>query len=252
MNQVSLYETSTFYYLVGYDAQEISFRLLKVNRQIERPKELADILREDRMVYSREDIVDVLEMISEGNRTSGGMTKVCTAYGIVGFVKFLDCFYFTLITQRREVGCIAGNIIYSIRATETFPVKRRDAPESNAFKSFWKKLNKKLNQTSAEIAESRYMDLYHFVDMTKDFFFSYTYDLTNSLQKNFATCKASNARWRYSSSSGNGTESSPTTATAAAATAAAAEGEDEELRFLSDPQEIFRWNNFQLEGTRTI
>jgi hypothetical protein len=48
-----------------------------------------------------------------------------------------------------------------------------------------KELNKKLNQTSAEIAESRYMGLFQFVDITKDFYFSYSYDLTHSLQHNF-------------------------------------------------------------------
>ena len=57
--------------------------------------------------------------------------------------------------------------------------------ETNTFKKLWKKLNKKLNQTSWEIAESRYMGLFQFVDMTKDFFFSYTYDLTYSLQRNY-------------------------------------------------------------------
>lgn len=35
-----------------------------------------------------------------------------------------------------------------------------------------------------EIAEQRYLGLYQFIDLTKDFFFSYTYDLTRTLQHN--------------------------------------------------------------------
>ena len=42
----------------------------------------------------------------------------------------------------------------------------------------------KLNPTPREIAEARYLSLFQFIDLTKDFFYSYTYDLTNSLQHN--------------------------------------------------------------------
>ena len=44
------------------------------------------------------------------------------------FVKFLDCFYFTLIMQKKEVGCIGGNYIYAIKSTEIFPIRKRDEP----------------------------------------------------------------------------------------------------------------------------
>lgn len=171
--------------MVGSDNTESSFRLLKINRAIDKPKLLSEILQEDQLTYSKDDIADILGMINEGNRTSGGLTKVCSAFGLVGFVKFLDCFYFTLITQRKEVGCIGGNYIYSVKATEIFAVKKRDSPDGYTFMKLWKKLNKKINQTSNEIAESRYMGLFQFVDMTKDFFFSYAYDLTHSLQHNY-------------------------------------------------------------------
>lgn len=35
-----------------------------------------------------------------------------------------------------------------------------------------------------ETAEAKYLGLFQFIDLTKDFFYSYTYDLTNSLQHN--------------------------------------------------------------------
>lgn len=223
MFQFRLYETATFYYLVGCDNQETMFRLLKINRLIQKPKTLAEIVREDDLVYSSSDIAEILKMIDEGNKTSGGLIKTCTAFGIVGFVRFLDCFYLTLITQRKEVGCIAGNFVYSIKATEMFPIRPRDEPETNAFKSIWKKLNKKLSQTSLEIAESRYMGLFQFIDLTKDFFFSYTYDMTRSLQHNYmhaATSKNLNRQHQNSVE-----EQIPTV-----------------------PQEIFQWNHYQIHG----
>jgi hypothetical protein len=202
------------------------FRLLKINRLIRKPKSLAEIVREDDLVYTSSDIAEILKMIDDGNKTSGGLVKICSGFGIVGFVKFLDCFYLTLITQRKEVGCIAGNFIYSIKATEMFPVRPRDEPETNAFRSIWKKLNKKLSQTSNEIAESRYMGLFQVIDMTKDFFFSYTYDLTHSLQHNYvhaATTKSLNRQ-----NPANAQQQIPVT-----------------------PEDIFQWNHYQVSGKCT-
>ena len=43
-----------------------------------------------------------------------------------------------------------------------------------------------MNQTTTDTAESKYMGLYQFLDITKDFYFSYSYDLTHSLQHNYA------------------------------------------------------------------
>lgn len=200
------------------------FRLLKINRLIQRPKSLAEIVREDDLVYTAADIAEILKMIDEGNKTSGGLVKICSAYGIVGFVRFLDCFYLTLITQRKEVGCIAGSFVYSIKATEMFPVRPRDEPETNAFRSLWKKLNKKLSQSSVEIAENRYMGLFQFIDMTKDFFFSYTYDLTRSLQYNYMHAAANKSI----------NKQNPVNAQEQIATA---------------PQDIFQWNHYQIHGT---
>jgi hypothetical protein len=147
------------------------------------------ILREDPITYNKQDILDLLAMVNDGNRSSGGLTKIMTACGLIGFVKFLDCFYINLITQRRLAGSIGSNDIYAIKATEMFPIKPRDDSDSNAFRKMWSKLNKKINQTSSDIAESRYMGLFQFIDMTKDFFFSYTYDITRSLQHNYIMCQ---------------------------------------------------------------
>lgn len=180
------------YYLVGSNELETACRLIKINRTILMPRQLAEIVREDPLIYSPGEIADVLDMIHEGNKTTGGLVKIATAVGIVGFVKFLNGYYLTLITQRKEVGCIAGNYIYTIKATEMFPIRPRPPPESNKLKSFWKSLNKRISQTASEIAESRYLGLFQFIDMTKDFFFSYSYDLTHSLQYNYIAAKNGN------------------------------------------------------------
>jgi hypothetical protein len=179
---------------------------------------LSEFLTEDDQVYSQEEIQDMLDMIHDGNRLrpaadqrnaasggadlasdqqGGGLQPICTACGIVGFVRFLDCYYLTMITGRTKVGSIGGNGIYSITSTESFPIKPAeripgsttdmDQNESSVLLSMWNRGKRSvgLGLTNREIAELRYQGLYQVVDLTKNFFFSYTYDLTRSLQENF-------------------------------------------------------------------
>ena len=185
---------------------------------------MSDILTEDSLVYNKEDFYDMLNMINEGNKTSGGLVKLATACGIVGFVKFLDCYYLTLVTSKRKVGCIAGNMIYSIKSTEVFPIRPREATDSNTLAKIWRKLNQKLSQSSTEIAESRYMGLFQFVDVTKDFFFSYDYDLTNSLQHNYLLRNNFNKKIDLISN------------------------KKEMLDLLNKPNDMFVWNQYQTDG----
>ena len=169
---------------------------------------LSDFLSEDSNVYSQEEIKEMLDMIHDGNRmtrsdqpgessggSGGGLKPIVKAYGIVGFIRFLDCYYLTLITRRAKVGSIGDNGIYTIKNTETIPLKpaeRRPGSDDNAdpssvLLSMWNRGKRSvgLGLTNREIAELRYQGLYQVVDLTKNFYFSYTYDLTRSLQENF-------------------------------------------------------------------
>ena len=174
-------------------------------------RNLSEFLTEDPNVYSQAEIQEMLDMIHDGNRLrkedhraesgGGGLKPIAKAYGIVGFIKFLDCYYLTLITRRAKVGSIGGNGIYTIKSTETFPIKPAEnsgrggangemdihADPSSVLLNMWNRGKRSvgLGLTNREIAELRYQGLYQVVDLTKNFFFSYTYDLTRSLQENF-------------------------------------------------------------------
>jgi hypothetical protein len=145
---------------------------------------------------------------------ASGLKPICKAYGLLGFIRFLDCYYLTLITKRAKVGSVGGNSIYTIKSVETFPLKPaervKSAPGSAPYAdslnssagfnpthfgndpssmllSMWNRGKRSvgLGLSNREIAELRYQGLYQVVDLTKNFFFSYTYDLTRSLQENF-------------------------------------------------------------------
>jgi hypothetical protein len=64
--QMILYETSSHYYIVGFDSEEASFRVLKIDRRVLSPKSLDEILQEDPCVYSKEALAEMLEMVNEG------------------------------------------------------------------------------------------------------------------------------------------------------------------------------------------
>jgi hypothetical protein len=180
-----VYETQENLYVVGCDKRQTEYRILKLHRTVEQPQSLEDVLTEDNAVLSEKELKDLLHQVDDGNKAHGGLQRVATGYGILGFVRFLDCYYMILITQRRKVGLIGGNAVYGIKSTEMIPIK----PAKQATQQSWGKqvvgaVNRRLNPTQHEIAEQRYLGLFQFIDLTKDFYFSYTYDLTHSLQHN--------------------------------------------------------------------
>ncbi|KAM1274661.1 hypothetical protein ACFX2I_024507 [Malus domestica] len=165
LQKFKLYETRSNFYLIGRDKSRTFWRILKIDRLDQ--SEL-NIL-EDPATYSDNECYDLLKRIHEGNKPMGGLKFITVCYGIVGFVKFLGPYYMILITKRRKIGAICGHTIYAISKSEMIPVP------NPAVRS---KLANSKND------ENRYKKLLCSVDLTKDFFFSYSYNVMSSLQKN--------------------------------------------------------------------
>ncbi|KAB2613126.1 phosphoinositide phosphatase SAC2-like [Pyrus ussuriensis x Pyrus communis] len=165
LQKFKLYETRSNFYLIGRDKCRTFWRVLKINRLD--PSEL-NIL-EDPATYSDNECYDLLKRIDEGNKSMGGLKLITNCYGIVGFVKFLGPYYMIIITKRRKIGTICGHTIYAISKSEMIPVP------NPAVRS---KLANSKND------ENRYKKLLCTLDLTKDFFFSYSYNIMFSLQKN--------------------------------------------------------------------
>ncbi|KAJ1912407.1 phosphatidylinositol-3,5-bisphosphate 5-phosphatase [Tieghemiomyces parasiticus] len=161
LNKVTLYETRTRYYIVGSNPSDTRFRVLKIDRTTTQSLQLV----EDDVVYSKAEITDLLAMVDQGNRATGGMQQVVTAYGIVGFIRFTGSYYICLITQRSAVAVLGGHYIYHIDGTMLLNITAQDHGVRSPL-------------------ENRYLNLFHSVDLTKNFYFSYTYDLTHTLQYN--------------------------------------------------------------------
>ncbi|GLT97150.1 hypothetical protein SLE2022_147320 [Rubroshorea leprosula] len=171
MQKFRLYETRSNFYMIGRDKSRTYWRVLKIDRLD--PSELN--IREDSTTYSQSECSELLRRIHEGNKPTGGLKFVTTCYGIVGFIKFLGPYYMLLITRRRQIGAICGHNIYAVSKSEMIPL-----PNSSVCAGIADSKN-----------ENRYKKLLCTVDLTKDFFFSYSYHVMHSLQKNLCNNQTS-------------------------------------------------------------
>uniref|UniRef100_A0A0E0EGY8 SAC domain-containing protein n=1 Tax=Oryza meridionalis TaxID=40149 RepID=A0A0E0EGY8_9ORYZ len=164
LEKFRLYETRARFYLIGTSREKRWFQVLKIDRS-----ERSELnISEDPVWYSQQEVKNLLQRISEGNRSTGGLTFVTKAYGIAGCIKFLESYYLILVTKRRQIGCICGHPIYCIDESQMITI-----PHSSV-------------QTDVATSknELRYKKLLASVDLTKDFFYSYTYPIMQSLQQN--------------------------------------------------------------------
>ena len=70
-----------------------------------------------------------------------------------------------LMTKRSVVALIGGHYLYHLEGTDMLPIA----------------LNHKIDNL---VEEQRLLTIFRQVDMTKTFYFSYTYDITSTLQRN--------------------------------------------------------------------
>ncbi|XP_055889530.1 polyphosphoinositide phosphatase-like [Biomphalaria glabrata] len=167
IQKLVLYETKARYYIVGSNKTETRFRVLKIDRT--EPKEL--VIHDDKVEYNRNEIRSVLSMIDGGNKTkkqgsgSNGLAKNISAFGLAGFVRFLEGYYMILITKRKKAAVIGSHIIYKIEDTSMLYIP-----------------NDSVRYTHPD--ESRYVKMFQTVDFSSNFYFSYSYDLTHTLQFN--------------------------------------------------------------------
>ena len=119
LHRFMLYETSTRFYLVGQDILETHFRILKIDRTS--PPGHLNIF-EDENVYDRQSISELLTTIEDGNKGSGGLKIKCSAWGILGFIRFTEAYYMLLITKRTQAAMVGGHYVYQVEATELVPL----------------------------------------------------------------------------------------------------------------------------------
>lgn len=166
MHKFSLYETTTYFYIVGSDLLDASFRILKIDRTSE-PGELN--IAEDDIVYTKKETYQILNAIDEGNRSTGGLKLKTSFWGLLGFIRFTGPYYMLYVTKRSQVAMIGGHYIYQVDKTELMPLTTAAHAKSKGDKY---------------LEEARFLTILNNLDLTRSFYFSYSYDVTRSLQHN--------------------------------------------------------------------
>ncbi|KAL3426024.1 Polyphosphoinositide phosphatase [Phlyctema vagabunda] len=170
MHKFSLYETSSRYYIVGADVMDRRFRILKIDRTVD----TGDLsIAEDEIVYTKMEMSQLLNAIDDGNKASGGMRLKSSTWGLLGFIRFTGAYYMLTITKRRQVAMIGGHAVYQVDGTELVPLT---TAASSRFKP---------DQRNTE--EARFLGILNNLDLTRSFYFSYSYDITHTLQHNIMT-----------------------------------------------------------------
>ncbi|XP_074591509.1 phosphoinositide phosphatase SAC2-like [Curcuma longa] len=176
LHKFRLYETRSKFYMIGRDKNRTFWRVLKIDRS--EPSELN--IHDDATTYSEGECNELLKRIDEGNRSTGGLKFVTNCYGIIGFVKFLGPYYMLLITKRRQIGAIYGHAIYAVTKAEMIALPNSTILTNKAYSK----------------DENRYKKLLCSLDLTKDFFFSYSYHVMRSLQKNISDSQTGQELYR--------------------------------------------------------
>lgn len=166
MQKFSVYETATRYYVVGADVMDEKFRILKIDRNAD---DGVLNVAEDEIVYTKMELQNVLSAIADGNKSSGGIKLKCSTWGLLGFIRFTGSYYMLLITKRSQVAMIGGHYVYQIDGTELVPL----VAATSRFKT---------ETRNAE--EARFVGILGNLDLSRSFYFSYSYDITRTLQHN--------------------------------------------------------------------
>jgi hypothetical protein len=170
IQRVAVYETRTWLYVVGSTNDGTSCRLLKIDRSPPSPANPRLNIIDTDTEYSEREIKELLIMLDDGNKYAAnkfksqhGLKQVASAFGIIGFLRFLEGYYIVLVTKRKPVASLGGHTLYKIEDSIIYPISFTTSKPNNP-------------------DEGRYLKIFQNVDLSSNFYFSYSYDMTLTLQ----------------------------------------------------------------------
>ncbi|EGW30612.1 uncharacterized protein SPAPADRAFT_73292 [Spathaspora passalidarum NRRL Y-27907] len=164
LQRFTVYNSKTTMYIVGSNAKESLFRIMEIGIEEEDESKLV-IIEDKNYFYTRKDMVELLNGLNES--IEGGIHKIVHGFGLLGLIRFTKCYYLSIITKCSQVAILGGHFIYHIDETKLIPIE----------------INYKKPEKYSD--EERLLSIFKYLDLSKTFYFSYAYDITNSLQTNF-------------------------------------------------------------------
>ncbi|KAF6020215.1 FIG4 [Bugula neritina] len=163
VQKITVYETKETLYVLGSDEAENVFRLLEINRNDRKELMIHEVQKE----YTAKETKEYFHKVQQNDKrkysSKSSFNKIASGHALAGFVRFMEGYYLILVTQRVKVAKIGSHVIYRVQGTNMIYIPGNSATHPD---------------------ESRYLKLFESVDLSNNFYFSYTYDLTHTLQYN--------------------------------------------------------------------
>ncbi|CAG9320891.1 unnamed protein product [Blepharisma stoltei] len=153
---IKIYDAGTYFLITGQKKTSPLYSMIKI---IKSSGPIS--IQEDFQTLSQNDLLMYLSNILPKDN----IRTATEAEAILGLTKFLQGYYLYYITKSQKVAKIRDQSIYKIQETKLlklFPEKQKSE-------------------------EKRYMDIFSGLDMAMGFYYSYTYDLTHTLQENISS-----------------------------------------------------------------
>ena len=99
-----------------------------------------------------------------------------------GFIRLLDEYYMVLITGRKIVALIGSHYVYKIEGSVILPIRQTGSSMTTKEARFVAILS--MFATSDLRFLFSFLEAFQQIALSRDFYFSYTYDLTHTLQYN--------------------------------------------------------------------
>ncbi|XP_075257168.1 polyphosphoinositide phosphatase-like [Convolutriloba macropyga] len=163
VQKLELIEYSHLYLCVGSNEEDTQFWFMKIYKH--QPEFEISYTSHALTKTEKEETLKMME----GDPSKGGIYRKKTliqCFGIVGFVRFVGPYYMIAITKKSRVANIGPYAIYKIDGVQMIPLG--SLPKDSTLAAL----------------EERYKKLFQSVDLTVNFYFSYSYDLTQTLQYN--------------------------------------------------------------------
>eukprot|EP00760_Papus_ankaliazontas_P037162 PhM_4_TR8436/c0_g2_i1/m.4152 len=165
---ITVYEAKHKVFIVSSSVAENRHLVLKITKDATRL-----IVHADAVVYTARQLDALLSDIAHAAERTGGLTKLGSFAGVLGVVQFSKGFYVLLASASRVVGNIGPHAVYEVTDTRLVYLGTEATTAEATSTGFFQKDD-----------EARYRKLFGDFDMKRELFYSCSYDLSNTLQRN--------------------------------------------------------------------
>ncbi|KAI5950277.1 FIG4 [Candida jiufengensis] len=170
LQRFTIYNSFQTMYIVGSNAKETLYRIMEISK--DNDDDSLSIVEDKNYFYTRKDMIELLNGLNDS--IEGGIHKLAQGHGLLGLIKFTKEYYLNLITKCSQVAILGGHFIYHIDETKLIP------------------LGTNYKRPEKYSDEEKLLSIFRYLDLSKTFYFSYNYDITNSMQTNFMRQKLKN------------------------------------------------------------